>query len=76
LSAEFAEPVADGPVPDAKAIGDFRQRPALDEHRPEGLVSAMPRVGRLEKELLVYLAVHDKPPCNVSSIFPLYELSI
>jgi hypothetical protein len=30
----------------------------------------MPRVGRLKKELTVYLAIHDKPPCKVSSIFP------
>jgi hypothetical protein len=76
LSAELADPVANGPVTDAKAIGDPRQRLALDEDRPEGLVSAMPCVGRLEKELTVFLAVHDKPPCNVSSIFSSYEPSI
>jgi hypothetical protein len=68
LPAELADPVANGPVTDGKAIGDLRQRLALDEDRPEGLVSAMPSVGRPEKELLVDLALHDKPPCNVSSI--------
>jgi len=71
LPAEVADPVANGPATDGEAIGDLRQRPTLDEDRPEGLGAAMPSAGRPEKEPLGDLAVHDKPPGDVSSIFPL-----
>jgi hypothetical protein len=71
LPAELADPVAKGPATDGEAIGNLRQRPTRDEDRPEGLVAAMPSAGRPEKEPLVDLAVHDKPPCDVSSILPL-----
>jgi hypothetical protein len=70
LAAEFADPIANGATTDAKAIGDARQRLLLDENRPKGLVAAVPTIGRLEKERRVGLAVHDRPPCNMSSIFP------
>ena len=72
LAAEFADPVANGAASDAKAIGDLGQRLLLDENRPKGLIPAMPNAGRLEKERRVGLAVHDRPPCNMSSIFPSY----
>lgn len=60
----LAHPVANGPVTYRKAIGNLRQRPRVGEDRPEGLVAAMPRVGRLEKEALVDLAVHDNLPAT------------
>jgi hypothetical protein len=76
LPAELADPVANGPVTDGEAIGDIRQRLTFDEDRPEGLVTAMPSVTRPEKVPLVDLAVHDEPPCNVSSISFLPRSSI
>ena len=72
LAAEFADPIANGAATDAKAIGDVGQRLLLDENRPKGLVTAVPTIDRLEKERRVGLAVHDRPPCNMSSIFPSY----
>jgi hypothetical protein len=72
LAAEFADPIANRAASDAEAIGDAGQRLLLDENRPKGLIAAVRAVGRLEKERRVGLAVHDKPPCNMSSIFPSY----
>jgi hypothetical protein len=70
MAAEFADPIANSAASDAEAIGDAGQRLLLDENRAQGLVAAMHTIGRLEKERRVGLTVHDRPPCNMSSIFP------
>lgn len=72
LTAEFADPIANRAATDAEAIGDTGQRLLLDEHRTKGLVATLSAMGRLEKERRVGLAVHDRPPCSMSSIFPSY----
>ena len=70
LAAEFADPIANRAASDAKAIGDAGQWLLLDEHRPKGLVAAVRAIAWLEKKRRVGLAVHDRPPCNMSSICP------
>lgn len=72
LTAEFADPIPNGAASDAEAIGDAGHRLLLDENRSKGLVAAVRTIGRLQKERRVGLAVHDRPPCNMSSIFPSY----
>ena len=72
LTAEFADPITNRAATDAEAIGDAGQRLLLDKNRPKGLVAALRAIGRLEKERRVGLAIHDRPPCNMSSIFSSY----
>jgi hypothetical protein len=53
-----------------ESISNFGQGPMLDKNRSQRLVTTMPSVRRLEEKRFVRLAVHDKPPCKMSSIYP------
>ena len=70
LAAEFADPIANGATMNRESISNLGQGPMLDKNRSQRLVATMPGVGRLEKKRFVRLAVHDKPPCKMSSIYP------